>query len=328
MSFLGAIGYLMSGSGLRELLSTVYAPLSVDKMLQGHAFARAVRGHLLATTALSTVILENLQLTEEEQTCIKEVMSNFLNEPPSLLSINENSHLKQVSIKFGAALDQLSDKGPTAQLWVQYFKMVCLMKEYIHAERSGDWKGHLDCVKRMIPYFHASGHFPYAKSCHLYVQDMENLSSKLTAEQYNKFVNNSYFTMRRSDRFLSGVWSDMTIETTLMRAFSGQGGMTRGRGVTNSTLSKWVIGMSATHDICTSLEEFCGVLFTSSEQHTDFGQARQTKDAADVTKLIEWFGKYSPFPATSDIMSIVTGVVGDKTITCYNACLLYTSRCV
>lgn len=116
-------------------------------MLQGHAFARAVRGHLLATTALSTIILENLQLTEEEQTCIKEVMSNFLNEPPSLLSINENSHLKQVSIKDPAALDQLSDKGPTAQLWVQYFKMVCLMKEYIHAERSGDWKGHLDCVK-------------------------------------------------------------------------------------------------------------------------------------------------------------------------------------
>lgn len=159
----------------------------------------------------------------------------------------------------------------------------------------------------MIPYFHASGHFPYAKSCHLYVQGMENLSSKLTAEQYNKFVNNSYITMRQSDRFWSGVWSDMTIETTLMRAFSGQGGMTRGRGVTNSTLSKWVIGMSAIHDICTSLEEFCGVLFTSSEQHTDFGQARQTKDAADVTKLIEWFGKYSPFLATSNIMSIATG---------------------
>lgn len=319
MSFLGAIGYLMSGSGLKELLSTIFAPLSVEKMMQGHAFARAVRGHLLATSSLATVILEGVQLTDDEVDCIKNMTMSFMDEPPSLLALNQNTHLKALSGKFGASMELLSSKGPTAQLWVQYFKMVSLMKEYIHAERSGDFNVHLDCVRRMIPYFHAAGHFPYAKSCHLYIQDMEKLHEKLSPEEYHKFVNNSYFTMRRSDRFWAGVWSDMTIETTLMRSFSSQGGMTRGRGVTDSTLSKWVVGMSATHDICTSLEEFSGVLFSTSEQHADFGQARQNKDAADIAKLNGWFEKFPPFPETSDIMSIATGVVGDTTITCYNA---------
>jgi len=111
----------------------------------------------------------------------------------------------------------------------------------------------------------------------------------------------------------------MTIETTLMRSFSSQGGMTHGRGVTNCTLSKLVIGVSATHDICTSLEEFGGVLFSTSEQHADFRQARQNKDAADIAKLTDWFEEFPPFPETRDIISIVTGVVGDTTITCYNA---------
>lgn len=67
--------------------------------------------------------------------------------------------------------------------------------------------------------------------------------------------------------------------------------MTCGRGVTNSTLSKWVVGMSVTHDICTSLEEFSGVLFSTREQHADFGQARQNNDAANIAKLTSWFGK-------------------------------------
>ena len=57
MSFLGSIGHLMAGSGLQELLETIFAPNTVTHILSGKAFARAVRGHLLLDTALSTVLL-------------------------------------------------------------------------------------------------------------------------------------------------------------------------------------------------------------------------------------------------------------------------------
>lgn len=223
MSYLGCIGYLMAGSGLKELLSTVFAQLSVDKMLQGHAFARAVRGHLIVSTALATKILDLMQLTKEEKTSVQELLTGFLDKPPSLTAINEHPIVKQMTVKFGDKLQELTVNGPTAKLWIQYFRMVCLMKEYIHAERSGNWQAHLSCVKRMIPYFHAAGHFPYAKSSHLYVQDMEDLPNKMNSDEYNKFVTSGYFTMRRTDRFWSGVWSDMVIETTLMRSFKSRG---------------------------------------------------------------------------------------------------------
>lgn len=36
----------MAGSGLKDLLSVVYAPLSAENFLTGHAYARAIRAHL------------------------------------------------------------------------------------------------------------------------------------------------------------------------------------------------------------------------------------------------------------------------------------------
>ena len=52
MSLLGAIGTIMDGSGLKEMLAQMYAEGSVDQMLSGKAVARAVRGHLLVDSAL------------------------------------------------------------------------------------------------------------------------------------------------------------------------------------------------------------------------------------------------------------------------------------
>ena len=55
MSFLGAIGTIMDGSGLKEMLAQVYAEGSVDQMLSGKAVACAVRGHLLVDSALNII---------------------------------------------------------------------------------------------------------------------------------------------------------------------------------------------------------------------------------------------------------------------------------
>jgi hypothetical protein len=38
MSFMGAIGYIMDGSGLQDLFSVAYAVASTEKMLTGHAY--------------------------------------------------------------------------------------------------------------------------------------------------------------------------------------------------------------------------------------------------------------------------------------------------
>ncbi|KAJ8878928.1 hypothetical protein PR048_019531 [Dryococelus australis] len=258
MYFLGCIGYLLDGSGLKELMCSICAPVSVDKMLQGRAFARAVRGHLLIQTVLSNIILEQLDISAEEQKAIDEVITDFQDESPSLSSLNQNPHLVSLAKKMENKLAQLKKNGLTAMLWVLYLILVNLVKECIHAELSG------------------------------------------------------YFMMRRTDRFWTGVWSDLTIEHTFMRSMKPD-------GVPDSVVSKWLLGLTATYDICMSFEEFCGVNFSSSEQHEDFRESRKAKDSTDIAKVSLWFESRSPFPVTDEIMSVATGVVGDNTITCYDA---------
>ena len=41
-----------------KIFSTIYAPITADKMLTGHAYSRAVRGHTLVHLALSNIFLQ------------------------------------------------------------------------------------------------------------------------------------------------------------------------------------------------------------------------------------------------------------------------------
>ena len=91
---------------------------------------------------------------------------------------------------------------------------------------------HLNCVQQMIPFFHATVHNLYAKSAHLYLQDMREIKNKMNTFEYEKFANDGFFTIRRSDKFWSGIWSDMTIEQVLMKSMKSQGGLTHGREIT------------------------------------------------------------------------------------------------
>lgn len=84
MSYMGSIGYIMAGSGIKEVFSTIYAENTIDHILSGRAYARAVRAHSLLQQALSQFIFENLMehnadfvnlLNDEEKSMIFEMFN-------------------------------------------------------------------------------------------------------------------------------------------------------------------------------------------------------------------------------------------------------------
>lgn len=167
MSFLKAIGYVMAGSGLKELFNSIYALLSTEKILTGHAYSRAVRAHILAHTCLAKIILDTMDLSSDLQDKLTELVVNV--DRSVILSAHEKECVGELNAKFLAQLQVLANRGATSKLWIQYFEMVTLVKLFIEAERSASWNLHLQVVYQMLPYFHASGHFLYAKCCHLYL---------------------------------------------------------------------------------------------------------------------------------------------------------------
>lgn len=46
--------------------------------------------------------------------------------------------------KFIKKLQMLKENGPTAKLFVQYLELITLLLQFIHTEKSTEWKLHLD----------------------------------------------------------------------------------------------------------------------------------------------------------------------------------------
>lgn len=65
MSFLGCTGYIMDGSGIKDGICTIYDLSSVDKMVDGHAFARNISGYTLLHLALSMVIFKDMEIESD-----------------------------------------------------------------------------------------------------------------------------------------------------------------------------------------------------------------------------------------------------------------------
>ena len=151
-------------------------------------------------------------------------------------------------------LDKAVTGSRIGKLWVQYVYQVLLMLKFITAERTGNWQLHLHCVEEMIPHFHTAGHLQYAKSARFYLQQMNNLVHVMAPEQYTLFSDKGYFTIRRTNDFWSGNFSDPTIEQYLMRMLKTSGGMTHCRGITDSTIPTWVHALPQCVPVCQAME--------------------------------------------------------------------------
>ena len=152
MSFLGSVGHLMGGSGLEELLEEVYAPNVIRHIVSGKAFARALRGHMLIHSALLKIIFEDmLQLNL--------ISYDDLNTLAAFNTSEGVESIAPISEKVLHALSLLRNTYSdfrTAEYWYQYIQYIDIVKNYIRAERTGDWLLHLASVEKMLNLFAAT----------------------------------------------------------------------------------------------------------------------------------------------------------------------------
>jgi len=116
---------------------------------------------------------------------------------------------------------------------------VDVLKSFIRAERMGDWARHLSSVSHMLTLFAATGHSNYAKSARLYLQCMMKLSDEHPWLN-TKFMHEGFHSVRRSSRVWAGLSTDLTIEQVMMKSLKSQGGLTHGRGMSESVQLTWL----------------------------------------------------------------------------------------
>lgn len=113
---MGAIYYIMAGSGLKQLISVIYAELSVDQMLSGHAYSRALRAHILCHVAIAKIIRQTIQLTEDERVHKTEALDPVNRSVILMIEQRQSESYKSVAGKFKESLMQLEAHGPTGKL--------------------------------------------------------------------------------------------------------------------------------------------------------------------------------------------------------------------
>ncbi|CAG2229848.1 unnamed protein product [Mytilus edulis] len=150
---------------------------------------------------------------------------------------------------------EILKQSRTAKLWLQYSEMVQVLRQFIKAERTGNWPLHLQSIQEMLPFLAASGHNLYTKTAYVYLMTMQSLDED-HPDVYANFINGNH-VIRRSNRYWAGISSDLFIEQVLMRSVKTAGGLTRGRGMTESQRSLWLMSMPACAEINVKLCRIC-----------------------------------------------------------------------
>uniref|UniRef100_A0A7M5V206 C2H2-type domain-containing protein n=1 Tax=Clytia hemisphaerica TaxID=252671 RepID=A0A7M5V206_9CNID len=76
---------------------------------------------------------------------------------------------------------------------------------------------------------------------------------------------------RQTDKNFTGLWTDLTIEQTLMRTIKSRSGLTRGRGMTESVRHQWVLSLNQMATIHDAMMQLSKAQTTSSAQHIESG---------------------------------------------------------
>ena len=249
-----------------------------------------------------------------EQVDNLEVIDRKLHEDPINFEVHlqTSEELIQLEDRLKRYKDYLAIKSRTAKFWLQYIHYIDVLKLFIYAERSGNWALHLSALSKMIDLFAATGHYKNAKCARLHLQQMLELETIYPLVHTN-FLEHGYHTVRRSDRFWAGLWTDLVIEQVLMRALKSRGGLTHGRGVSESVRLMWVKTMHRCASVHNAMSDLTGLLHKTSEQHTELGQSRIKRDNADLQKIINWFCYHNPFSVEDpSLRSLSTGLTAMK----------------
>ena len=95
----------------------------------------SVRAHTLLRCALSKVILEDLCKTNAEfASLVKEKEDSDISYMLNIDEIQKWESFQRIVNIFENKLFELEKQGKTAKLWVQYFRMVSILKDFIAAE--------------------------------------------------------------------------------------------------------------------------------------------------------------------------------------------------
>ena len=162
LNFIGVMGRHVESSGLTQVWeeSGLFGSKTAEKVLRcGRPYNKAVRAHKLTWQALWDILLPIMlhfiqEKNEELHAALQLAVDGDLEALAALINTPAFRELHQEFYLSG---------GPNRRFWMDYLEMVGLLLRFIRAQRTGDWRLHLDSFEEMLPWFFIYDHQNYAR---------------------------------------------------------------------------------------------------------------------------------------------------------------------
>ena len=106
-----------------------------------------------------------------------------------------------------------------------------------------------------------------------------------------------------------------------MRSVKTRGGLTRGRGMTETQRLIWVLSAPSCANINGAMQELTGVSYSTSEQHKEASASRIDRAMHDAQELLQYLQQRNPFDTEGpqELRNIATGVTAHVSVNCDTA---------
>ncbi|CAC5392868.1 unnamed protein product [Mytilus coruscus] len=319
--FISSIGKIWGDGGLRDLLvdSGVYAAATVDQMLSGKQFNRAVRGLTLLYETLKTLWICSFFVWIRQQKCLEIPESIFAGLTECHESFTSNGRTfdmlqsleKALNDDLGSKMNEFREWGghvsPTFRYWDMLLQALEIMLINIRAERNGLWSLHLHSIFSMLPYFFVTNKNNYSRWTPVYLLDMLNLPTEAEG-----LFSMGFFSVRQKVGSFNGVWSDMATEKTVIKDSKGDGGIV---GLTRkkASLIRWNLTRHVLSQITSAMRARACLVQVDDQCHDEAKPAAMKRDEKHVQDLIVYITENMTNPFDVDnhprqLINISTGL--------------------
>ena len=147
----------------------------------------------------------------------------------------------------------------------------------------------------------------------IYLQKIHQLENT-HPQVYKTFQEDGLQVVQRSDKYWAGLSPDLVIEQALMQSKKTTGGLTRGRGMSETQRLVWVLSNPTTSEINNAMQELANVTYETSEQHKDLSASRQARDTADTLKILRLSQLQDPVARYEHLLNLITGATAHNTV--------------
>ena len=181
-SIFGTLGKLLRGSGFSEIVieANICASGSLERVLSGKHYNRALRVHKIVMEALERLLLRMFEEREDKSLDVS-LLESLTNEASdaNLQGVLASDQFLEYFERYQAFKEDVrrGDLGKTARFWIQYIDILQQILMLIKATKENDLESHIGLLHDLCPLFVAFDHVNYARYTSVYLMTLENLEN-------------------------------------------------------------------------------------------------------------------------------------------------------